>query len=186
MLIQSMIETYRQRARYREILEIWQRASVGNHADLVSTWLKQTPRCGAAWFLQGVLHLHEYRTRQAARAFGMAHHCDCNLEAAALLTFACLKASDGQDSDILRHIAKTWEEMKRPTIGYSSDERLILEAIEAPPSPPPTLSPLGRMAWFVVGETQRTILSASTGRADSGFSALFRDPSIHSSSSSSS
>jgi hypothetical protein len=111
---------------------------------------------GPAWYLCGCACLGEYRAKHAARAFGMAHHADSNLETAALLTFACLKASDGEDSDLIEQITTTWHEMKKPDILRRQEDRLLLDCLEtASAKAPPSLSPLGRLAWLVVGPVLR-------------------------------
>jgi hypothetical protein len=111
---------------------------------------------GAAWYLCGCACLTGCRTRQAARAFGMAHHADSGLETAALLTFACLKASDGEDSDLIEQITTTWHEMKKPDILRRQEDRLLLDCLEATTGRAPvSLSPLGRMTWLIAGPVLR-------------------------------
>ena len=120
---------------------------------------------GAAWYLCGCACLGEYRTKQAVRAFGMAHHADSNLETAALLTFACLKASDGEDSDLIEQITTTWHEMKKPDILRRQEDQMLLDCLEATAGKARiALSPLGRMTWLVVGPVLRERLDRLVNR----------------------
>jgi hypothetical protein len=147
MLIAWQIDTRRRRARYREVLSVWRGATNGEHEQIVNQSLAHAPRCAAAWYLQGVLHLRNRRTRRAAMAFGMAYHCDCNLESAALLTFTCLKTGDS--SELLDHANRTWIEMKRPEIGASFEEGMILQALGAGAHPLPDDSAITQLAALV-------------------------------------
>lgn len=109
-----------------------------------------------AWYLLGCARLAEYRTTEAARAFGMAHHRDCGLKVAAMLTFACLKAADGRDSDVIDQWVDTWQEMKQPDVMDTAQDRRMFESLAAAEQPPPTASSLGRLIWLAVGPEHRT------------------------------
>lgn len=85
----------------------------------------------------------------------MAHHADCDLESAALLTFACLKAADGPDSDLVEKIISTWEEMRRPELLARPADSKMAACLATADPPPPRLSPLGRLVWPVVGPALR-------------------------------
>jgi hypothetical protein len=128
---------------------------------------------GAAWYLCGCVYLSDCRARQAARAFGMAHHADTNLETAALLTFACLKASDGEDTDLIEQITSTWHEMKEPDILRRQEDRLLLDCLEATSGKvPASLSPLGRMTWLVAGRVLRDRLERLVAGSDARWAPL--------------
>lgn len=116
-----------------------------------------TPDNPTAWYLLGCGHLRSGRVKDAARAFGMAYHQDVELESAALLTFACLKAAEGETSDILDQIAITWGEMKSPRFVDSAADCRVIEALGAGDAPG-GLTMLGRLAWAVTGERQRGAL----------------------------
>lgn len=113
-------------------------------------------RNAAAWFLFGCAHLREGRIGDAARAFGVAHHADYRVESAALLTFACLKASAADQSGILKQIIDTWDEMGCPAVAERRAERLLFDCLESTTRDLPELSPIGRLAWLVVGADQQS------------------------------
>ena len=92
----------------------------------MQAFLADTPINGPASYLLACAHLRDGRTREAAREFGAAYHADCNLESAALLTFACLKSREGPDTDITEQIEKTWHEMKRPDLLEHWEDRAML------------------------------------------------------------
>lgn len=108
-----------------------------------------TPNAGAS-FLLAADHLRHGRVKEAAREFGIAYHGDYRLEAAALLTFACLKAREGTESDIVEQIVRTWQEMKQPELGKSRIEQALLQCLVETTRDPPPLSPIGRLIWSVV------------------------------------
>lgn len=143
------------RDQYAEASRLWRQTPADQRAGALSALTPDTEPNGPVWFLIGCDHLHEYRTKQAARAFGIAHHADCNLEAAALLAFACLKAAEGKDSDIVEQIITTWREMKQPDIPRRKQDRLLLSCLESTVGNPPDLPPLGRLIWLVVGPALR-------------------------------
>jgi len=110
-------------------------------------------------------YLRNGRTKEAARAYGMAHHADCQLESAALMTFACLKAADGEDSDIVEQVVKTWWEMKQPAIARKRGDREMLNCLAVTTPKCPALSPLGRLAWLSVSPQQRSRIGRLTENA---------------------
>lgn len=146
ILIEHLLEKRRRRTGYRDLLKEWSATPEIERKRLIDLWLEKNPRCGAAWFLLGVLDLRSGRTRHAARAFGMAHHCDVRIESAALLTFTCLKANEGCSQDFTEQATRTWIEMKRPLIGESWEEKSIFQIVETSyqleQSPPTRLSQL--------------------------------------------
>jgi hypothetical protein len=129
IFILYLFETQQRRNEYRTLLKRWSVAPDGDRVQLIAQWLNENPRSGGGWYLQGVLDLRSGRTRQAARSFGLAHHCDANLISAAMFTFVCLKSSDRGGTDIQRLIENTWAEMKRPQLGQFEEERLIFSAL---------------------------------------------------------
>jgi hypothetical protein len=156
----------RRRRRYVEAAKLWRETPGERRLDALRGLLSNLELHGPAWYLIGVEHLRAGDTKEAARAFGMAHHADCDLESAALLAFACLKAAPGAESDIVEQIIATWREMKQPALPARDAERRLLACVEEtdrheaarreprPPSPP-DLPALGRLAWLVVGPAVR-------------------------------
>lgn len=113
----------------------------------------------ATWYFAGVQGLREGRVREAARAFGIAHHADHRLITAALLTFAGLKASGGGSSDLIQAIAQTWREMKRPALRASEVDALMMDALVQSGAPRMAgLSDLGTLTWCVTSDAERTRL----------------------------
>jgi hypothetical protein len=144
------------RKRYAEAARVWHTTPAEQRVQVLVELSADQDPSGPAWFLIGCVHLQQYRTRQAARAFGIAHHSDCNLETAALLAFACLKATEGEDSDIVEKMISTWNEMRQPDVQRRKEDRFLLACIEATSERPPALSPLGRLAWLVVNASLRS------------------------------
>mgnify|MGYP001167294230 CR=1 FL=1 len=148
------------RRRFDEAVGLWAETQPDQRAAVLATLAQEAVANAPAWYLLGCAHLHDYETKLAARAFGMAHHADCNLESAALLTFACLKASDGPDSDVVEQIFTTWEEMRRPDLLSRSAEYRLMACLGAGAAPPSDLSSLGSLAWLVVGPALRPKVQA--------------------------
>ncbi len=121
---------------------------------------------GVAWFLYGCSRLQAQQVMEAARAFGMAHHRNCNLESAALLTFACLKANEAAASDILEQVLATWNEMKRPDVRHSPEDRQVMDALKSQDPEPRELSPLGLLIWRAVDPAHRRRIEALLGSDD--------------------
>lgn len=126
--------------------ETWDRGSVTSSGDVDA----------ATWYLAGVQALRAGRVREAARAFGIAHHADFELVSAALLTFAGLKASSGGEGDVVQLIAATWREMKRPALGETHVDGQMLGAItQTAPTGPRNGSALAALIWGVSNEADR-------------------------------
>ena len=164
----SSLRAYSERRRrYSDAVHLWQSTPDERRLEVFSALPLEQDLNGPAWYLLGCAHLHHSQIRSAARAFGMAHHADCKLESAALLTFACLKAGEGSDSDVVDQIAITWDEMKRPEPLKCREDRLLLECLDTTVGPAPRLTPLGRLAWLVVGAALRPrveqVFSAKAG-----------------------
>ena len=116
---------------------------------------KTGPMDGTDWYLAGCTAARAGQMRDAARFFGMAHHANCRLQTAALLTFSALKAAEGVETDLLAPLVRTWDEMKRPDILGERDDRLVIETLTSNDPSPPDCSALGRLAWIVSGRPQR-------------------------------
>lgn len=145
------------RVRYSQILREWRDGKtwtmanafegVGQSADPQTTAMRL--------YLAGVSLLQAGRVKEAARAFGAAHHSNPHLETAALLTFACLKAKEGEDTDLLEQVVQTWQEMKSPDVVAHAPDRLIVELLTDVKGCSTSLSPLGRLAWGVLPPSQQ-------------------------------
>jgi len=146
---------YQLRRRYDRAMRLWLSASPGDRVEAMTPLLQRPETDGAAWFLHGCTLLQAYRTKEAARAFGMSHHADCEIETAALLSFACLKSADGEDPRIVEQIIATWHQMKRPEMTRRRADRLLLDCLASVSPVPPGMSPLGRLAWLVLGPSLR-------------------------------
>lgn len=163
-IVSAAIALRRRRLRYQRAGRIWRESRPERRLDALGPALAANDRGeidAAAWFLAGCAHLRAGQTRQAARAFGASHHADCDLESAALLTFACLKASTADSSDLLEQIVETWEEMCRPPIASRDNERLMIDCLESTTRDPPELSPIGRLAWAVAGPGLQSRIEAA-------------------------
>ena len=170
-------EAARQRQCYRTATRIWRESPPLLRANALKPLLDDLNINAPAWYLHGVALLREGRTREAARAFGIAHHADGNLETAALLTFATLKArdrgyqqspgnvevADAGYSDFVERVTETWEEMKRPEIARKPQDQQVLDCLESTTRDAPALSPLGRLIWLVSSPTDQSRLEQFTG-----------------------
>jgi hypothetical protein len=136
--------------RYLEAIRAWQQAPPEQRLERLRELATGPEIHPPAWFLSGCALLRECRAREAARAFGIAYHGDCNLESAALLTFAALKAADGPACDIARQIVLTWKEMDRPPLPRTRADRLLVGCLADSTRRPPPLSPIGHFIWSVV------------------------------------
>jgi hypothetical protein len=172
----AAVQTYARRHRqFAEVCRRWTSATPAGREEAMRSMLDASYPNGPAWYLCGCACLSQYRCKQAARAFGMAHHADSNLETAALLAFACLKASDGEASDLIEQITMTWDEMKRPDVLRWRDDRMVLDCLAATSGPVPcALSPLGRLTWLAVGPALRERLERLVASADERWAPLRR------------
>jgi hypothetical protein len=139
------------RKQYAEADALWRRTAEEDRVEALQAELDRSRHNAPAWYLLGVASLRRCHAKSAARAFGMAHHMDCRIETAVLLTFACLKSDDGEQSGILEQIISTWEEMHRPDVLQNREDRVLLQCLADTAGEPPPLSPLGRLAWLVTG-----------------------------------
>ena len=149
------LQVQSRRLQYEQAAQLWRETSVADRYDAVHSLVKSTARNAPAWYLLGCSHLRSGHMNEAARAFGMAYHADSDLESAALLTFASLKATSGDSSDIAEQIIRTWREMNRTVMGRHSRENLLFSCLESTTRDAPDLSPVGRLIWRVVGPQQQ-------------------------------
>ena len=134
----------------------------------------------ATWFHRGVTLVREGKTKDAARAFGMAHHAEHRLENAALLTFACLKAREGDDSDLVEQLINTWLEAGSTPVTRTRTDAAMLASLDTADEKVVPLSPLGHLAWAVLGsEAREKLHDRFRPAADNPLSQLF----VHESSS---
>ena len=150
----AVLSERRRRRSYDHALEAWRTlgpiervATIRNMAEASDNGTRN----GQAWFLLGCHHLAECDYRRAARAFGVAHHCDYRFASAALLTFAALKAAGPGGGDWIALLAATWHEVGRPDPARTPEDARTLACLESTTRDPPKLSPLGRLAWLVSG-----------------------------------
>ncbi len=163
--------------RFHGASNAWLDTRPGGRVDALGPYL--TPdrlgnRNAAAWFLLGCARLREGRIGEAARAFGVAHHADYRIESAALLTFACLKASTAERSGILEQIFETWDEIGRPAVAAHREEGLLFDCLESTTRDLPELSPIGRLAWLVVGPDQQSDIERSVREGGSRWAEAMR------------
>lgn len=174
----ALVERRRRRRRYARAVRAFTTAPAEKRDEAMRALLREAATDAPAWYLLGCTHLRASRMREAARAFGFAHHCDCNLETAALLTFACLKAADGAASDIVEQILVTWEELGRPDPAHRVEDRQMLRCLAATTREAGRLAPLGRLIWLVTGPAQQARLERMLATRDPRFSPL-RAPASH-------
>ncbi len=171
-LMLGTIHTLRDRAfqrRHRtEAIRIFQSESPERRERSLRALIESQPSGAAARYLHGVVCLRTGRVRDAARSIGASFHRDCDLESAAMLTFACLKARDGADTDIVQRIMQTWEESNRPSLPIQSADREIAACLSSTTRDPPGLSEIGALIWNVVGPPQQVdvekLLQTRSGR----------------------
>lgn len=165
---------YRRRRGYRRVLHNFQA-----RPRLTLPWLpdgqSNASAEGVCWYLRGCLAMRAGCMRDAARAFGMAHHADCHLQTAALLTFAGLKSADGAENDFLMQLVQTWHEMKRPDVDREVEDNMVVEGLLAADPVGDGFSPLGRLAWMVSGEEQRGRLNELAAHPSDWCRPLFKN-----------
>lgn len=159
--VSAVAHRRRRLARFDEAAQAWWKAPDDRRGEAVAVLLERAEPHGPAWFLRGGDHLRHYRTKAAARSFGMAHHADCRIESAVLLAFACLKSADGEDSQIIDQVISTWYEMKQPDLLRRKEDRLLLNCLASTTRETPPLSPLGRLVWAVVGPKFQSEIEAA-------------------------
>lgn len=150
----ALFAVRRRRRAYQQALDAWRTSHPTERMAIITRLAAATEdgtRNAQAWFLLGCHHLAEREYRQAARAFGIAHHSDYRFASAALLTFAALKAASPGGGDWITVLAATWHEVGRPDPARTPEDARTLACLEATTRDPPLLSPLGRLAWLVSG-----------------------------------
>lgn len=141
---------------YKKAASIWlDTTHSAAFADAIWTMTRDSRFAAPGWFLLGCDHLQQGRTKDAAKAFGMAHHCDFRLISAALLTFACLKTREDCDDDLARQTIATWEEMKRPDLQESDQDRRMMSCLEKKKGRPPAGSPPAQLIWLLASQTEQ-------------------------------
>jgi len=153
----------RRKAQYSEATRLWRETPESRRYEVFSALPRAGELNAPAWFLRGCACLRRHEAREAARAFGMAHHADWRLESAALLTFACLKSTDGPGSDFPSQLAVTWQQMKRPPLLRRAEDRLMVACLAETTPGVPDLPDLGRLAWLVVGPELRPAVAGRFG-----------------------
>ena len=150
----TLLAARRRRRGYDMALEAWRTSGPADRASALGKLTLATndgTHNAQAWYLLGCHHLAEGDYRQAARAFGIAHHSDHRFASAALLTFAALKAASPTGGDWITLLAATWHEVGRPDPAQTPEDARTLVCLESTTRDPPLLSPLGRLAWLVSG-----------------------------------
>ena len=169
----SAVHIRRRRHRSFDVaIKTFQDAPAAKRADAMRKLIKIDNANGAAWYLLGCSLLRNNRTEEAARAFGMAHHRDCNLQTAALLTFACLKTAGNGSADIIEQILTTWEELHRPDVLHRVEDRRLLECMTRTAREAPRLSPLGRVIWLSTGPESQSRIEERLATGEPRWSAL--------------
>jgi len=141
----------RRRAAERAAFRAWADTAPEQRADVMQSLSQGSPPNAVAFYLLGCARLRENRPRDAARAFGAAHHADCNLESAAILTFACLKAGVGEPRRFVELLVETWRETAALRRRLTRRDRALLATVAAAECPPMALSDVGRLIWSVGG-----------------------------------
>lgn len=157
MLVAGLRAARHRRRLYQDAMQLWQQTAPQKRRAAFEKYVEGPDLSAPAWYLLGCTYLQEGRPRLAARAFGVAHHADYKLETAALLTFACLKAKEGPDSDIIEQTIQTWHEMREPDLLRRTQDHFMVSGLASVSAPPP-LSPLGQLIWLTVSEPQRVQL----------------------------
>lgn len=169
--LDNFLARRRSRARAAEAIRVFGQSDPDNLEKELAALTERSPESALAWYLLGTAQLRRGGVQNAARSFGMAHHRDCGLESAALLTFACLKTREGDEEELIHQIVTTWGEMKRPDLRATAVDRVAAACI-CLPGRPENLSPLGALAWSAGNEAVRQGIRARTASAVSGESPL--------------
>ncbi len=153
-----------QRRQYAKAVHDWQAAAPDERISAMLVLLNNANAGAPAWYLAGCAYLQRGRAKEAARAFGMAHHADWRLDSAAMLTFACLKTPEGEDSNLIEQIVTTWREMRKPSLPCHHEDKVLLDCLASTTQNPPALSPLGRIAWSVAGPAHQARIEQLTSQ----------------------
>ena len=152
----ALLSARLRRRCYDTALRTFLAAPAAERTDAMRELIQAEDGNAPAWYLLGCSLLRAERIDEAARAFGMAHHRDGNLQTAALLTFACLKTDRDRPCDIIEQILTTWQEMQRPDVLGKAHDRRLLDCLSATTRDAPRLSPLGRLMWLVTGPAEQS------------------------------
>ncbi len=158
LILTAVFHLARQRSvherAYRQATVLFRTTPANRRVQALRPLLAETMAKAAAWYLLGCVHLRGDNVREAARAFGMAYHGDDRLESAALLTFTCLKAGNDARSSLLSHAMITWKEMKEPDLPRTSEDRMLLECLEAEVASPSQSPPPDRLISAILGSRE--------------------------------
>lgn len=152
--LDNFLARRRSRAQAAEAIRVFGQSDSDNLEKDLAALTERSPASALAWYLLGTAQLRRGGVQNAARSFGMAHHRDCGLESAALLTFACLKSREGDEDDLIHQIVTTWGEMKRPDLAATEVDRVAAACISLP-GRPENLSTLGVLTWSAGNEAVR-------------------------------
>lgn len=162
------------RADRTAVMQRWLHAAPADREAVLNDCIGTGRPNPGAWYLLGFDRLRRGAVRDAARAFGMAYHQDAELESAALLTFACLKAKTDVAFDVLDQIAITWHEMRRPALADRPTDFELIEMLMAREHDiPPHLTGLGRIAWLAAGPQGRQRLRERTPPSEGAWQDFF-------------
>jgi hypothetical protein len=145
----------RRQELYQRAIELWRATPPDERTDALDRMTQACPANAAAWYLRACAELAADRPREAARGFGAAHHADCDLESAALATFASLKVGEHEGGDLISQIVETWKEMNRPPLMRKAVDRALLDGLLSTSRDAPPLSPLGRLIWAIGGPARQ-------------------------------
>lgn len=158
----------KQRRDYASVISTWRNAEPEVRIHSLQRLLDGPESNAAAWYLTGVSMLREGRIRSAARCFGIAHHLDSKIETAALLTFACLKARENVDTDLVEQILRTWTEMKEPDLLKHEEDRRFIECLLETTRETPVITAVGRLAWGVVPASEQDRMESMFAKGEAG------------------
>jgi len=173
LVVDAILSARRRQHHYERALDAWRTAGPHERVTAIRKLADEVDngvRNSQAWYLMGCHHLAEGEFKEAARAFGIAHHADFRFASAALLTFTALKAASPAGGDWITLLVATWHETGCPDIGETREDAQTLKCLESTTRDPPMLSPLGRLAWLVSGphgqeRIEQALLQKSGGLA---------------------
>lgn len=142
--------------------------SPGERVRWIEEWLAEKDRPGreraAGLILLGCAWLDRGMPEQAARPFQMAYHAEPEFISALVLAFTCMKVNRHTSGLLLEKTIETWAEVRRPTLGRSHWERMLLDACRRSEDLP-CGSALAGALWSLPSEAlRRQIQDALTRR----------------------
>lgn len=152
----------RDRRALREAAALWRETPADDRASALELLLAGRARSAGAWYLLGCALFRRQRYSAAARCFGMAYHLDDELVSAALLVFTCLKTATSRENGttLLRQLAQTYDEIRRPALAHDWKERILWDLLAESTSQigAPSAGP-ARLIWLVGSEQDRAALA---------------------------